>query len=75
MPAFYGRLAETILSVQASTWERLMMSIESFDLPDPAVHARNLQEKLRELIDHARRDMEQVTEPRLQHYWKQQRKF
>ncbi len=33
---------------------------------DPAVHSKHLQNKLTELIDHLRKDVERVTEPRFQ---------
>ena len=33
---------------------------------DPAVHSRNLQAGLTELIDHARQDIDRVAEPRFQ---------
>ena len=33
---------------------------------DPAVHSRNIQDQLQELIDHARADVGKVTEPRFQ---------
>jgi hypothetical protein len=33
---------------------------------DPAVHSRNIQSELKELIDHARRDVDRVSEPRFQ---------
>jgi hypothetical protein len=33
---------------------------------DPAVHSRNIQKQLTELIDHAKQDIDRVTEPRFQ---------
>jgi hypothetical protein len=33
---------------------------------DPTVHSRNIQKQLRELIDHAKQDIDRVTEPRFQ---------
>jgi hypothetical protein len=33
---------------------------------DPMVHARNIEEQLDELIQHARQDIERVSEPRFQ---------
>jgi hypothetical protein len=33
---------------------------------DPDVHSQHVQEQLRELIDHLRKDVERVTEPRFQ---------
>jgi hypothetical protein len=34
--------------------------------PDPAVHSRNIQDGLAELIEHAKRDVDRVSEPRFQ---------
>jgi hypothetical protein len=33
---------------------------------DPTVHSRNFQDSLKELIDHARQDVDRVSEPRFQ---------
>jgi len=42
------------------------MSLKTINSPDPEPHSQNLQQMLRELIDHTRRDVEQVREPRFQ---------
>jgi hypothetical protein len=36
------------------------------DLSDPEVHSRTIQKMLRELMEHARRDVQQVEDPRFQ---------
>jgi hypothetical protein len=38
----------------------------TIDSADPMVHAANMQQMLQDLITHARRDLEQVDEPRFQ---------
>jgi hypothetical protein len=42
------------------------MSMKNLDSPDPDDDSQNFQKILRELIDHARRDVDQVKEPRFQ---------
>jgi len=42
------------------------MSLKTINSSDPELHSQNLQQMLRELIDHTRRDVEQVKEPRFQ---------
>ena len=42
------------------------MSVKKLDTPDPESHSQNIQKLLRELIEHARRDVNQVKEPRFQ---------
>jgi hypothetical protein len=42
------------------------MSVKTIASPDPEVHSQNLQQLLRELIEHTRRDVMQVKEPRFQ---------
>ena len=44
----------------------ITMSVKKLDTPDPESHSQNIQKLLRELIEHARRDVNQVKEPRFQ---------
>jgi hypothetical protein len=42
---------------------------------DPAVHSRNIQGQLDELIRHTRDDAKKVSEPRFQRFWKRRQRF
>ena len=42
------------------------MDTKTIQSADPEVHAQNIREMLRKIIDHARQDVAQVKEPRFQ---------
>jgi hypothetical protein len=42
------------------------MSIASIESADPSAHSANIQNALKELIEHARQDVSRVNEPRFQ---------
>jgi len=42
------------------------MSIATVESAEPKVHSANIQNALKELIDHARQDVSRVKEPRFQ---------
>jgi hypothetical protein len=42
------------------------MEVTTINSTDPKVHAENIAQMLREIIDHARQDIDGVNEPRFQ---------
>ena len=42
------------------------MTIETINSADPKLHATNIQNRLQQLIEHVRQDIDKVEEPRFQ---------
>ncbi len=48
------------------TCSKNRMNTSTIESADPKVHSNHIQEALQELIDHARKDLDRVEEPRFQ---------